>query len=198
MSRRLGVFICAAIFLMAVLDGCKQKGRSGTSRSIDSVMINYQALSDSVKYHWNTMIADDDGKHQLMIRLLQEVSYTGNFDSAKYAALYDKVNRLKVLRYDQRSIRDSDLIDLYDSVSMQAANAVISFAMEHPMYSDFPLMGELIDDINMKNSMVLIHRVHYDSWVIKLNEFVQENDAILLEQVPGLSTEQMPIFQLPA
>ena len=47
-------------------------------------------MNDSVANAWQEMIADDDEKHAFMKRLLLEVAYTGNFDSAEYKAYMQK------------------------------------------------------------------------------------------------------------
>ena len=55
---------------------CGDKKPSSQSAAQDSLLITYQALSDSVAQNWEIMIEDDNDKHVLMKRLLLEVSYT--------------------------------------------------------------------------------------------------------------------------
>jgi hypothetical protein len=174
--------------------------RQGTTGAdgVDSLFITYRALSDSVDYNWAIMIADDDDKHVLMKRLLLEVSYTNNYDKARFNELTKKVDELKVLRYDQNSMRNSALIDMYDSATFDLSDQIIKFARSHPRYDDFPMMEELIDDINAKNNFILLHRIHYDNWVKKLNSFKQSNQEGLQASDPGIELETMPLFELPS
>ncbi len=162
----------------------------------DSLMINYQALVDSVQANWAIMISDDDDKHVLMKRLLLEISYTNNYDKDKFEELSESVDQLKDLRYDQITMSNSQLIDAYDSATMDLTDQIIQFAREHPRYADYPMMEELIDDINAKNNYILMHRIHYDSWVKELNSFKENNAEKLNELDPSVDTEGMPLFQL--
>ena len=61
---------------------------------------------------------------------------------------------------------------------------------------NFPLMAELIDDINAKNNYILMHRVHYDSWVKELNSYKKNNSQKLLDGSDELQLETMPLFEL--
>ena len=91
---------------------------------------------------------------------------------------------------------DSDLIDAYDSATWDLTDQIIQFAREHPRYTDYPMMEELINDINAKNNYVLMHRIHYDSWVKQLNSFKESNANRLLELDPAVDADYMPLFEL--
>lgn len=177
---------------------CESKKSERTDQQhLDSLMITYKALTDSVQQHWEVMIADDDEKLQLMKRLLLEVSYTNNYDKSKFEELNTQVDELKASRYDQKTMSDSDLIDDYDSATWQVTDQIIQFARSHTRYDDFPLMQELIDDIHGKNNYVLMHRIHYDNWVKELNEFKRNYEQELTREHPSHDFESMPLFQLP-
>lgn len=189
------IFISMAL---AYLGSCgDNRSRSGET-SEDSLMIQYRILMDSVEQNWLVMIADDDDKHLLMKRLLLEVSYTNNYDKQKFTELNTLVDQLKEIRYDQRTMRSSPLIDAYDSATFDVSDRVILFARSHPRFADYPLMNELIEDINAKNNYILIHRIHYDSWVKKLNSFKERNEKKLLNADPPVGMEALPLFQLPS
>ena len=102
------------------------------------------------------------------------------------------------MRYDQQSMSNSAAIDAYDSATFDVSDQIILFARNHPRYQDFPLMAELIDEINVKNNYVLMHRIHYDSWVKELNTFKKKNGKKLLKSDPGIDLEIDPIFELPS
>lgn len=173
------------------------ESQKSTSQSdLDSLMIKYQALVDSVDANWTVMMADDDEKHMLMKRLLLEVSYTNNYDKARFQELNQKVEKLRSFRYDQKSMSDSDLIDAYDSATWALTDQIILFARSHPRYADYPMMQELIEDINAKNNYVLMHRIHYDSWAKQLNSFKKNNLDKLMDADPDMKSQEMPLFQL--
>ena len=182
-------------FMLSCTD--KKPGSTDDTGS-DSLLIKYLALKDSVDKEWQIMIADDDDKHLLMKRLLLEVSYTNNYDKERFRELNELTDQLKAMRYDQNSMSSSALIDAYDSATFDLADQIIVFARSHPRYDDFPLMAELIDDINGKNNYILMHRIHYDSRVKDLNTFKKSNREKLLASDPEVETESMPLFQLPS
>ncbi len=163
-----------------------------------SLLIKYTSLQDSVDSNWQIMIADDDEKHQFMKRLLLEVSYTNNYDKGRFKELNELVDQLKSMRYDQQSMRNSDLIDAYDSATFDLSDQILVFARNHPRYEDLPLMAELIDDINRKNNYILMHRIHYDNWVKELNSFKLSKRKKLLKSEPEMELKSNPLFELPS
>jgi hypothetical protein len=185
--------------LVVCLAACdSEKKTSSESQDADSLLIKYQALADSVSHNWTVMIAADDDKHTLMKRLLLEVSYTNNYDKPRFEELNALVDELKDFRYDQKTMSDSDLIDAYDSATWDLTDQIIKFARDHPRFEDFPMMQELIEDINGKNSYVLMHRIHYDNWVKELNSFKEKNRDKLMHDDTGVDVESMPLFELPS
>ncbi len=184
-----------AIFLYAC-DGGKNASKSSARK--DSLLSTYLTLEDSVQKQWSVMIADDDDKYTLMKRLLLEVSYTNNYDKDRFEELNELVDQLKAMRYDQKSMSNSAMIDAYDSATFDLCDQIIVYARNHPRYDDFPLMSELIDDINGKNNYILMHRIHYDTWVKELNAFKKKHRKKLMTADPEIEAESMPLFELPS
>jgi len=192
--RNLFSLLLISLILNNLFSCESQKSTSQSDQ--DSLMIKYKALVDSVDANWTVMMADDDEKHMLMKRLLLEVSYTNNYDKARFQELNQKVEKLRSFRYDQKSMSDSDLIDAYDSATWALTDQIILFARSHPRYADYPMMQELIEDINAKNNYVLMHRIHYDSWAKQLNSFKKNNLDKLMDADPDMKSQEMPLFQL--
>lgn len=182
------------MFAITTMNCDPKKQSSSDTNQQDSLLIKYAALEDSVANGWQIMIADDDEKHLLMKRLLLEVSYTNSYDKERFRELNDLIDQLSAMRYDRESMRNSALIDEYDRATFDLTDQVIVFARSHPRYDDFPLMAELIDDINGKNNYILMHRIHYDSWVKELNSFKKKYSNDLLES----GIEDLPLFELPS
>lgn len=180
------------------LFNCTSKKESAQSEQLDSLLVTYKALSDSIDQNWTVMIADDDDKHVLMKRLLLEVSYTNNYDKNRYAELIDLLDQLKKMRYDQVSMSNSSAIDAYDSATFDLSDQIFLFARNHPRFENTPLMSELIDDISAKNNFILIYRIHYDNWVKELNSFKELNKEQLLSGDATFDVEKMPLFELPS
>lgn len=197
-NRAFGIFILIGLlaFFLYACDGGKNASKSSARQN--SLLNTYLALEDSVQNQWSVMIADDDDKYTLMKRLLLEVSYTNNYDKARFKELNELVDQLKSIRYDQKSMSNSALIDAYDSATFDLSDQIILFARNHPRYDDFPLMSELIDDINGKNNYILMHRIHYDNWAKELNSFKKKHRKKLMTANPEIEAESMPLFELPS
>lgn len=192
MLKLLPVF--AIVVFIYACDGGKKASK--TSGKQEALLTQYLALEDSVQNYWDIMIADDDDKHILMKRLLLEVSYTNNYDKKKFEELNNMINDLKAMRYDQVSMANSAKIDAYDSASFSLSDQIFVYARQHPRFDQFPLMAELIADINGKNNYVLMHRIHYDSWVKEFNSFKKKNKRKLSSAELNINT--LPIFELPS
>ena len=190
-------YLLVVTVLLGFFHACDRKSRQAQSVSVDSLLIQYQALSDSVDGSWIVMIDDDDQKHFLMNRLLQEVSYTNNYDKSRHEELASLLDELISMRYDQQTMSDSDLIDAYDSATFAVCDQIFEFASSHPRFESIPIMAELIEDINARNNYILMHRIHYDNWVKELNEFKKNNKEAIISGDASIDVEEMPLFQLP-
>jgi hypothetical protein len=188
------VMVMIGIFAIIVMSCDNKKQSSSDAIQNDSLLLKYTALRDSVDKEWEIMITDDDVKHNLMRRLLLEVSYTNNYDKEQFQELNEQTDQLHAMRYDQKSMRNSASIDMYDSVTFNLTDQLITYARKHPRFEDFPLMAELIDDINQKNNYILMHRIHYDDRVKELNSFKKTYSNNLLESDIG----DLPLFELPS
>jgi len=186
-----------AICAIAAFVGCTRNSSTDavSTSTADSVIIVYKATGDSVASAWKRMITDDDEKLFHIKRLLEEVTYTGNYDQVAVDSLMGKHQALVELRYDQRSMADSDLIDEYDVLTSELIHDVTSFAKNHPDYKKYPLMEELIMDIMEADNRVLLHRIKYDSYCRELNSLVKSQKGFL--DAGGESNlDEMPLFTL--
>ncbi len=183
-----------------LISQCKnaREGSVKQKQETEALIMVYQAMNDSIDHAWDVMIEDDNQKHRLMKRLLLEVSYTNAYDKSRFDTLNSYIDQLKVLRYDRKTLADSKRIDDYDSASAAVSDAVIEYAVRHPAYNESKLMKELVDDINEKNSMVLIYRVHYDEFVKEREKFIRKNRKKLLRGLNESDLKELPVFTLPA
>jgi hypothetical protein len=190
---RIFITIAAVSFLVLSLAGCRKTQRP-TAEQNEQLVARFEAANDSVQRAWQEMIAEDDAKHGLMRRLLQEITYTNNYDKARWQELSDDVDQLQASRYQQQSLSN---IDAYDSMTFAVTDELIAFARSHPRYEDHPLMAELIGEINSKNNMIIIHRVRYDDQVRQYNTLIAEQEEHLQNAMNRRDIAPMPIFQLP-
>lgn len=189
---------CLIALLLLSCETRKEKEETITAAELDSLQTVYTALNDSLKIAWQEMIEDDDQKLTYLRRLLQEITYTNNYDEATVDSLMNMVDQLAELRYTFENM-ESDLIDQYDSASQRVVNQITSYAYNHPDFDNYPLMNELISDIQEAHQMVFLYRVHYDDFAMQYNEFMEENEHRLVDKDEVITEfKQAPLFQLPA
>ncbi|NJM94236.1 MAG: hypothetical protein HC842_05850 [Cytophagales bacterium] len=182
------------LLCLAAIYSCQKKdsGSTAPEANLDSLQVLVQSLTVQYDSAWNDMMADDDNKHFLLLRLVDEVIYTNSADTALAAKLKARVAELKTLRY-QRGNMDSPLIDRYDSATSQVIGQVVDFAKAHPRFQDYPLMQELIDEIYTSQNELLHFRIRHDRYAKQLNA--------LLDSLPELfpsGAEPISLFELPA
>lgn len=157
-------------------DSVEEVSEPGLSQQqLDSLNWVYLAVNDSLDASWMVMIKDDDEKLEDMKRLLNEISKTRGFDKDRHQALVKDLDQLPVIRYDRKTMADSDKIDEYDSANSVMTKEVILFAANHPQYDNFPVFEELINEIQQADNRVILHRIRYDRSAKAFNNFVQQN-----------------------
>ena len=191
---RLFIFCTAGLFIF--LSSCEPKKKEISGTTIDSLQQVMLNLQDSIHANWNTMIADDNQKIADAKRLLEEISYTNVYDQGRYDSLQNNLSQLLVMRYDSISMSNSALIDQYDSAANKVIGEIIALATNHPDYQSYPLMEELVKDIQDANGRVLRHRVNYDYTAKAYNLFLEENKEILKEIDSLKDLEKKPLFEL--
>lgn len=187
-------FSIAVLFL---LSSCKTGDKKKKDKvSLDSLQTTYQAINDSLDAAWSKMIADDNEKLKNSKRLLQEVSYTNAYNKAQYEDLQEQLIDLKDMRYDRKSMANSDAIDQYDAASSQVIYKVMTFATSHPQYEEFSLMKELVKEIQDAQNRVLLMRVHYDHAAKDYNQFIEIHHELMDEIDSSETIGKQPLFEL--
>jgi len=138
------------------------------------------------------MMVEDDTKLKYLNRLLDEISYTKNYNQMRFDSLKSALTNLKDIRYNESSMVTSEIIDQYDMATSSTVSSIISFAREHPNYEEYPIMQELINDITDIDNRVIYRRVDYDNIAIEFNQFVKDNQEIIAK--PGIKPK--PLFQI--
>ena len=191
------LIISLLLGVMILLGSCGRRAKL-TKSEVDSLKAEYVSLLAPADTAWKIMMDEDDEKLFYLKRLLQEVSYTNEYDTIQYTSLMTRLEELKVIRYDQYTVSDSKLIDKYDSVTIQLVPEILNFASSHPMFGNYPLMAELIYNIRELDNNVLFKRADYDREAKKLNEYLTHNEDALADNLPDLDRNKKPLFEIPA
>jgi len=187
------------IFFVAIILGACNKNTSTslTPTAIDSLKTVFQDINTQLEAAWNTMIQDDDDKLSNLTRLLQEVEYSGDYNRLKLDSLKKDIDQLAAVRYDQQTMSDSDLINLYDSMTTQAMGEVTVFTTRLSQFDQYPLMGQLIQEVFEADDRILRFRIDYDRAAKQYNSFIEEHEPDLpLVAKQKVVLQPKPLFEL--
>lgn len=199
MTRHSSIFYFLTCFLfLAIISSCEKKGTKGdlSQTEIDSIKLAFEEIQITIDTTWANMVEDDNQKIADAKRLLEEISYTNIYSPVQFDSLKLNLTELQKMRYNNISMENSELIDSYDSASNKIMNDIITLASNHPDYQRYPLMKELIKDIQEANGRVLKHRINYDFAAKSYNQFIEENKEQLRKADSTEEIQKKPLFEL--
>lgn len=175
--------------------GCSRKTKV-TQEYMDSLRSTYTLLSRDVDESWNKMIREDDQKIDNLKKLMQEVSKVKKYDQQHFHTLSNRIDSLPAERYDQKTMANSNLIDQYDSLTIQLIRDIMNFAGSQTRWDDHSAGRRLMDQINALDSNVLYQRINYDRNAKDLNAFIKINHEVLLKINPKGDYAARPLFEI--
>ena len=199
MKNYLQITLYACFFITILLvSSCDKKTKKETLTAVeaDSLHHAFLVIQDSLNTAWERMIEDDNQKIADAKRLLEEVSYTNNYNVMQFDTLQQNLALLLEMRYSNTSMAEPSAIDNYDSASNKVINTIMTVASEHPDFARYPLMKTLVKDIQEANGRVLRQRVSYDYAAKLYNQFLEENNAVLEEVYSLKDLDKKPLFEL--
>lgn len=189
------IFIVAG-FLLA-LCGCDKKEKAeGSFSKADSLTETLLTLQDSMVASWNAMISDDDAKITAMRHLLRELSVLDPAGHDELKVFEGRVDGLVSLRYDQRTMSDSEMVSEYDFASNALVSELVSLAESRAEFAYDKQLQELVDDIRDADQRVNNYREEYDAVASRLNQFIEENGDYLKGTEEKSFLEKRPLFQM--
>jgi len=189
--------ILPIIIITVILGACnKNASTSLTPTAIDSLKTVFHDINTELDITWKEMIQDDDEKLHNLTRLLQEVEYSSNYNRLKLDSLKEDIDHLASVRYNQQSMSDSDLINLYDSMTTQVMGEVTLFTTRLEQFEQFPLMGQLLQEVFEADDRVLRYRIEYDKTAKQYNSFIETHDRNLQLVAKQKGLQPKPLFEL--
>ena len=190
---------CIVSFLAlcsALAFNCSGPSDGAKSVSKDDVVKNYyEAYQDSLVECWNIMISDDNHKIVAMRNLLQELKSTTGEDHEQLERFEEQLDQLTRLRYTQKSMANSDVIEEYDFATTSLVQELISLAESKTDFGHNVTLQKLVDDIRLADERVNNYRAEYDEIVSKYNHFVAMNKPYLTG-ISRDSLKQKHLFQM--
>lgn len=185
-------FLIGVLFFLA---SCSGNGIFSSNKKSTKATAN--TLQEEVNKAWEEMIMSDDKKVADMKRLLQEISYTNDYDQTTWTYVNSMVENLPAKRYSQQSMTSSQ-IDQYDIATDQAIKKVFDLQESSNEMKSHPIGTELKSDIQKSDNDIVMYRIKYDVSAKKYNTFVENNTKTLTKLgEPYTGFKKLPLFELP-
>lgn len=188
--------VVVAGFLLAVCSCDKKAKVVGTFSRADSLTETLLTLQDSMVASWNAMISDDDAKIKAMRHLLHQLAGLNPGNREDLKVFEGRVDGLVSLRYDQRTMSDSEIVSEYDFASNALVTELISLAESQPEFTYNKGLQKQVDDIRDADQRVNNYRDEYDAVASRLNQFIEENRNYLKGTEEKSFLEKRPLFQM--
>ena len=191
------IVIFIGLFFLAA--SCEKRGgeENTTLSKPEKVKKEIDLITDSLNRSWNNMSQSDDQKLADVKRLLDEVSYTNNYNLQQHNALVDYHKHVVALKYDPKTMEDSKKIDQYDIATDSLLRATFTLVNSTPDIESHPIAKTLVEDIMKADNDLVLYRARYDKWVKQYNEYVDKHDKRLKKLgAPYNTYDKRPMFSL--
>lgn len=185
---------CAFPFLLS----CGEQKSSEPTRftKADSLTDTFLALQDTMLQTWNLMINDDNQKIEAMHHVVHELIVSGGTNRQLLALYEERLDRLKNLRYTQKSMINSDVVEEYDFATNSLVTELITMAETQRQFAYNPTLQKLVDNIRSADARTSQYREAYDNVTARYNQFLQENKDFLRDINSDSGLEAKPLFRM--
>ncbi len=186
---------CTALF------SCSQKSDQGDKTRFtktDSLTESYLLLQDSLLHAWNVMARDENHKLEALHELLQLMLNEPSFNKQEILDLEQRLEQLNRIRFTQKSLGNSHVIDEYDFASNSLITEVISLPKGNADFMNRDETTRLIKRVIKSDQRVSYYRLQYDIIATKYNQFIEENMKWLDDIEKGHGGEKKALFQIAA
>ena len=194
--------VAAALLLLTLTAvSCKRDGTSAAARSpaaLAETRAQLDILRDSVDAKWKAMTATDDQKIGTTLILLRELQAQPGADAPQLQALLRANERLKVRRYDQLNMAESDRIDSYDNAQDSLLRAIYPVAAPNNQ-APTQNIRNYVEGVQELDNLVVPYRVQYDDAAMRYNNYLRLH-AAELQQLGGkyADLKPLPVFTIGA
>lgn len=196
-SKQLSGLILAFTALALCYCGKKeQPDATANFTKADSLMDTYLSLQDSIHEVWNVMINDDNKKILSMRNLLHELETTSSGDQDAIDSYEERLGELERLRYTQKSMANSEVIEQYDFASNSMVSELVSLAESRSEFTYNTTLQKLVDEILAADQRVNNYREQYDFIAVQYNSFLERNKTFLQEAEKDQALFEKPLFQM--
>jgi hypothetical protein len=190
------ILSCSVLAICSCED--RQKAEATHFTKVDSLTDTYLNLKDSMLETWNTMINDDNQKIKAMHNLLHELKVSNPGERDTYQSYEERLDRLVLSRYTQKSMENAHVIEEYDFASNSLVTELISLSESQTQFAYNTTLQKLVETIRTADQRVDNYRQEYDRIATAYNHFIDENKTMLKEIDENAFLEKKPLFQMVA
>ncbi len=196
MTQRALYILIAGALLVTLSCHRKNTGWDNTSfTKVDSLTETYLTLQDSLLHSWNVMAWDEKEKIKAMHNLIHLMHSQEGFDDDQLISLEQRLDQLNRIRYSQKTVANSYLIEEYDFASNSLIFEIISMAESDTEFIKNQSVLKSVDKVKMTDQRVPLLRMQYDKVVARYNSFLNTNKKYLKEIDKDCTGEKISPFQ---
>jgi len=182
--------------LAFLLGGCSGKAPDNptTYTQIDSLTDTYLLLKDSLLNTWNRMLYDDNQRIQAMKSIIHELKVTRETDLDVLQSLDYRIDQLHRIRYTQKTMTNTDVVEEYDFASNSLVAEIIALAESIPSYAYNSTLRQLVETVRLADQRIETHRADYDAAAQTYNQFIEANKHLLKEIDQSATFEKKHLF----
>lgn len=163
---------------------------------IDSLTDTYLNLQDSLLIAWNVMAKDENEKLRSIHEVLQAMSSSDLFNKNLVASLEQRLEQVKRIRFNQKTIANPHVVEEYDFASNSLISEIVSLAESNLTFIQKKELQSLIDAIKEADQRVNYFRSDYDFIAQKFNLFLDNYQNHLKEIDQNAINGKRPLFQM--
>jgi hypothetical protein len=191
-----GIVITSCALVMICCGEKKETSEQTTFTHLDSLTDCYLALQDSMLQSWNVMIQDDNQKIETMHNLLHELQVSAADQTEELTAFQQRLEQLERLRYTQKTMSNTDVVEEYDFASNSLVNELLTLAEARPEFEYNTTLQKMADEIRLADERVNNYRADYDDIATSYNAFLEKYHQEIKEIDTHTSLEKKPLFQM--
>ncbi|HCR55193.1 MAG TPA: hypothetical protein DIW27_12305, partial [Cytophagales bacterium] len=163
---------------------------------VDSLTETYLILQDSLLHAWNVMMWDEQEKTKAMHGLIHLMHQQEGFDDEQLITLEQRLDQLDRIRFTQKSLTNTYVIEEYDFASNSLVSEILSLAEADPEFIKSGNAQRLLDKVKMADQRVEEYRNQYDQAAASFNRFIKKNDRYLHEIDKEYTGEPKALFRI--
>lgn len=163
---------------------------------IDSLTDTYLNLQDSLLIAWNVMAKDENEKLRSIHEVLQAMSSSDLFNKNLVASLEQRLEQVKRIRFNQKTIANPHVVEEYDFASNSLISEIVSLAESNLTFIQKKELQSLIDAIKEADQRVNYFRSDYDFIAQKFNLFLDDHQSHIKEIDQNAINGKRPLFQM--